>query len=358
MPAPTLQDYFDIGRAEAISRRPDLTFDEGDISEFYEAAAAAMADHLTGYTASRVRATFLDGAKGNDLTTLADDHWNIQRLDAVSSTGVLTFTRATDAVGAGSIPAGTAVATQPDPQGNSVQFVTDNTLTFGATDLTLTMTGTAVVVGVGGNVAIAKITRVVGSLFDPSITVNNTARFAGGAEVEEDDALRERVRNFPATVRRGTLAALEYGATSVAGVATAVATETSPPDGTVNVYVTDGSGSSSPTMVANVAAELENWRAAGILVNVLGGALITQDITLALSVRAGIKVPSLVSQIQAAVVARVAKLRIGETLTHSMIKQAVLNVDPDILDCSVTTPAGSAVPAANEIIRAGAVAVS
>jgi len=111
-------------------------------------------------------------------------------------------------------------------------------------------------------------------------------------------------------------------------------------------------------MVAAVVAELENWRAAGIVVNVSGGSLVSQDVTITLPVRPGVVVAALLANIQAAVVARLAKLRIGETLSRDMIKQAVLNVDPGITAVAVTLPGADVMPGASQVIRAGAVTVS
>ncbi len=355
--APTLQDYFDAGKAEAIDRRPDLTFDEGDISEFYMYASSAMADHLTGYVAGRIKATYLDGAIGDDLSTLGDDHWNIQRNDAVAATGVLTFSRVNHTAGGGTIPAGTTVSTVADALGKTVQFTTDSDLVFGATDEILTVNATASDTGLTGNTDVNKIVLIVPQLFDPIITVNNVDRFAGGTEQEADENYRERIRQYPSTIRRGTLAALEYGALTIAGVATAVADD-SANDGAVAVYITDSSGSSSPTLVAAVATELVNWRAAGIAVNVSGGELVAQDVAVTLTVRAGINTTTLVTLIQSAVTARLKKLRIGEICAVAIIKQAVMNVSTDIVNCVVTLPVGDVQPSANQIIRAGSVTVS
>lgn len=348
--APTYQDYFVAGRGEAANRRPDLTFDEGDIAEFDMAAGAAMADHLTGYTSQRVRATFLDGAFNDDLTDLADDRYNIQRQIAVPAAGVTTWTRSGGLL-AGTVPFGTVVATSKDNAGNEVQYVTDNDTGWAAAQASQDVAVTAVIAGVSGNAGIGKVNRVVTTgLFD-TFTVTNAARMAGGADAELDAALRDRCRNFTQTLRRGTLAALEFGAKEVAGIATAVAVE--PGDGTVNVYVADASGNSSPTMVTDAAAEGENWRCAGTIVNYYGGVLYPlTGIDIALTVRAGVNIAALVQDIKKAIVARVAKLKGGEACSPDLIKAAAMSVDPDgILAVAVNSPAATVVPTPDQIIR-------
>lgn len=356
---PSFQDYFDIGVAEAELDRPDLSFDTGDISEMEVAAAAAIADHQTGYLIDRLRATFLDTAEGDDLTTLADDHWGVTRNAAVAATGAVQFSRATDSAGAGSIPEGTEVATAADATGTDVRYVTDDAVTVGASALGPFSVGiTASLTGTGGNVAADTIIRITTTgLFDSSFTVTNSSPTAGGTAEEADVDLRERVRGFPATVRRGTLAALEYGAKTVAGVSQATAIEDG--FGNVTIYVTDVDGNSSGAMEDAVELELENWRAAGIVTNVSGGSLYDDgnggghtNITVALVVRAGVDTQAIASAVKSAIAGAVNKLKIGDTLYTSNIQAAARSVDPDnILEVTVTLPAVSIAPAANEIIR-------
>src|SRR5262245_35445662 len=109
----------------------------------YMGGGAAMADLLTGWAAGRMRALYLDGARGIDLDIYADDHYGIQRPKAVRAVGEVTFTRATASAGSGTIPAGFVVATQRDSQGKELRFVTDVPVVLGAADLARTVTATA-----------------------------------------------------------------------------------------------------------------------------------------------------------------------------------------------------------------------
>jgi hypothetical protein len=351
--APSWQDLYNEAKTELLARRPDLNVFDGDISDMLMAAISAVGDRLIGYTAQRVKATFLDGAVGDDLTTLAADHWNINRQEAVQAIGTVTFSRASAGAGAGVVAAGTVVATIRDAFGNDVQFTTDNDVNFTIAALgPLSTTVTAVVAGLSGNVAAGAVNRVVSTLFDSSITVTNAAVTVGGAEEESDEDLRARVRNFSTTLRRGTLAALEYGALQVETVAQATAVEDED-TGMVTVYVTDASGASNAAMVADVMAELEDWRAAGSLVNVTGGQLYELNpIEIVLTVRSGVDTAAIAADVKSAIVARVARLKIGETCRREIIQQAALNVDPDnITGCTVTLPAADVEPDANEVVR-------
>jgi len=349
-PAPSWQDLYDLAKAELVLRRPDLQVLPGDISDMLMAAIAAVADRAVGFASERTRATFLDGARGADLTKLADDHWNIDRILAVKSIGSVSFTRSTT-VTSGTIFAGTVVATERDSLGNEVQFTTNSDLFFNVGVAgPLSANITAVVAGKAGNVPSGKIIRIITNLFD-TFTVTNSAATIGGAEEETDDQLRQRVRDFNTTLRRGTMAALEYGAKVVTTVKNATAVEGS--TGLVTVYVTDADGNSNAGMVADVTAELENWRCAGSLVLVTGGALYTLNpIQITLAVRTGIDTAEIAADVKSAIVERINRLRIGETCSRSIIQQAALNVDLDnIIGCTVVLPAADVVPSANQIIR-------
>jgi uncharacterized phage protein gp47/JayE len=351
------ENYYDLGKAEMLIRRPDLFLNEGDTADFLVAAGAAMADKNDQYANELAAKTYLDTAEGDDLTTLADDHWGIQRQEAVQATTVLTFSRPTVGGGGGTIDAGTTVATDKDENGDDVRFTTDADIVFGS-DLSKTGDATAVDGGTDGNVGASTIINIIDALFDPTITVNNASQAVGGAEEESDPDLRERVRLYPSTLRRGTLAALEYGAASVPGVWVATATE-DPDTGITTVYVTDASGNSNAQMVSDVEAELENWRCAGSVVVVLGGSKLEQAITVVLTVAAGVDVAALEADIQSAIEERVNKLGVGETLYITMITTAVQNVRIDeILDVTVSLPAADVVPSASQVIRAGTITVS
>ncbi len=349
--APSLEDLYNDARAEGVIRRPDLTVNEGDIADMLFAAIAAVGDRLVGYQAELTRATFIDGARGSDLTRLASDHWNITRVDAIEAVGSVALTRTSGGI-AGDIPAGTVVATERDALGVTVEFVTDALVHFNAAQNgPLTVDVTAVVGGLAGNVQVSKIIRVVTTLFDV-FTVTNAAPTLGGAEEESDDELRERIRTFSTTLRRGTLSALEYGALQVPQVknANAVEDDTS---GLCTVYVTDFNGASNAAMVADVLTELDNWRAAGSVISVTGGSLYELNpISITLAVRTGIDTATIASDVKLAIVARIAKLKIGETCSRSIIQQAALNVDVDnIIGCTVVLPAADVVPTSQQIIR-------
>jgi hypothetical protein len=375
MAAPSFDDLMTIGKAEAILKRPSLGVRIGDISEMLISAAAAMADRLIGWFASRIAATYLDGATGDDLTQLAADHWAIQRRAATQAVSTVTFNRASATATTQSFPIGTIVATQRDSQGNDIQFTTLQAASWGpSVNGSVTVNIQAVVPGTIGNLSGASlITRIVSTPpAGGTYTITASAQPAGGSEDETDTELRDRVRLYPSTLRRGTIGALEYGAKSTSSISIAKASAVQDTTGLVTVYVSDASGNSTGitkvvgplttddgTMTAKVAVELYNWACAGALVNVSGGAIQTVNITVAIAVKLGVDITQLITNIQNSVSARVGRLNIGETLYLSEIINAVKAVDPDnIVNVTVVSPVVDTVPTTpGNIIRPGTVTV-
>ncbi len=128
--------------------------------------------------------------------------------------------------------------------------------------------------------------------------------------------------------------------------------------GVVTVYIADASGGSNPSLVALVAAELENWRAAGSLVLVTGGVTQLVDVTVALVVAEG-QATDYTAQVQAAITAEILLLGAGATLYVSRLESACISVDRNnILDAQVSLPAANVVPTnAFNLLRVGAITI-
>lgn len=354
MSAPAPLDVVEQARAEMLTRRPDLDALPGDISELILFESAAAADFVLFYAMQRFSKTFLDGAQGDDLTVLVEDRYGITRHPATSAVGSVTFTAVSGPV-SGSIPAGTQVATVPDATGAFQVYTTDSPLSF-VSETSKSVSVTAVSPGSAGNVGPATITRSLDTLFD-DFTVTNPDRLAGGNEAESDDELRARAKRFFRDQQRGTTRALVTGALQVPQVRRASVFEDS--GGLVTVFVGDDEGNASAEVLFLVETELENWRAAGTVVNVSGSTPFLQNVVLTLTVRAGTAITPLINTVTTAVTNAINRLQPGETLYRSLIQSVALAVDDEnIVDVVVTTPAANVQPASNQIIRAGTVSVS
>jgi len=365
--APSFQDLVDQGEVEITTARPDLTLNDGDVVEADLHAAAAMSDAVIRYASLTFRETFIDGAEGEALTTLVNDHLNVQRKEASAARVTMAFTRTSGGSG-GTIDASSVVGTAFDSTGKQIRYTTDaDYIVAAAANGPFDIPCTAEVVGVEGNADAATITHVITTLFDSTFTVTNAARAAGGNDEETDEELRQRAKAFYSTLRRGTAAALEYGALQVASVRVATVSENTT-TGIVTVLVGDGDGNSTVEMIEEVETELENWRAAGVVVTVTGASQSTVDAVITLtSVRAGFDITEAAPIIVDSVIARGKKQHPGQTLTLDTIIAAVIApFSDDIFGMTIvltvdgtpqTTPA-DVVPASTKTIRFGTVAVS
>lgn len=365
---PSFEDLVAQGQAELLARRPELIVYDGSIVQADLHASAAMADANERMSALRFRNTFLDGARGDDLTVLVNDRYNLQRQEATSAVVGVEFTRLTTAT-AGVIPTGTQVATEFGPDGSRVVYTTDADISVSIGQAgPFSVNATASTPGVAGNVAVGKVIKIVDSLFD-TFTVTNPAMAAGGNAEEGDDALRARARVFFQTLRRGTLAALEFGALTVPSVRISKASEEAL-TGLVTLAVSDETGASNAQMVSDVEAIIDEWRCAGVIVNVIGGVALIVDITVQVRARLGFDVSAIASDLAAAATARINRLKVGETLYMDMVTLALLGQYPDeLLDAVYTSVSAGGVayinpddikgvvPMAGSVIRAGTITV-
>ena len=364
--APSFADLVAIGEAELRTKRPELLVLDGDITEANTHSAASMADTVIRYGAQAFKNTFIDGSDGDDLTTLVDDHYNIQRQEATAAAATVLFTRTSGGVG-GTILAGTTIATEFDANGETIEFTTDSNLVFASgANGPSSVAATATAAGKITNVATAAIARVIDQPAFDTFTVTNPARSAGGNDQETDTELRDHVRTHFQTLRRGTLSALEQGAREVPAVRVATASEDA--TGLVTLYVADSDGNSSIKMISDVETEMVDWKAAGTTLTVLGGDKSEIDMTIEITnFRTGFSVVGNASEIETIVASRIDKLKVAETLyLDSIIVAAISPYADDIYNITITAISKDGVAqsiadlaaGSNEIFRSGTITVT
>lgn len=334
----------------AIDRKPGSTLN------VLFAGAAAMTEEVERRAMAKLAALTLAGANGPELDALAAErtYGIVTRFGASPSAVPVRLQRPSGAaLPAGSIAAGTLLSA------GAVQFALDEDVTFLLGQLgPIETTATATSAGAATDVkAVAVNTFVDASkLFDPRIAVTNPEPSAGGADAEDDDSLRARIRAFPNAVRRGTLAAIEFGATLVPGVTKAVAVEvldlSGLQTGLVLLYVADANGQANAALVNKVRLALREWRAGGIPVRVVGAVPTFIDVALAIGFLDGYATPGVQAQARAVVVDAVNRLAPNEPLLRSTIIAALRTIPGVVvLDSSIVAPIGDLFPAAGQVFR-------
>ncbi len=277
---PTRADLFDIGASEIFGRslnRPpgqrlsaDEVFTEGSDINIVTAGAAAMGDEALNFLCGRIAALFLDSAEGEDLDRLVQDRFSptIRRKEATPAVVTLEYTRVNGALPNISEGIGKKLRTANGTEFELQQVMSMASGSTGPINVVAQATGA----GTAGNVATATITQFVDAPSDVNLVVTNPDVAAGGADVETDASLRARARDFFRTARRGTLAAIEFGALTVQGVAQATALEVldaGRPTGVVQLSIADANGQANEVLADSVELALLEFRAAGIIVDVL-----------------------------------------------------------------------------------------
>lgn len=351
MALPNAEELEQTAVGAALRVRPDLAMERDDVPRMHLTGGVAVGDRLAGIMAQETRAFFIDDADLTRLKLRAAEK-GVPWRDAEKATGIVTITRPST-IAEQTVLAGSVIETDPDENGDTQSAVVDSPLVLAIGVASGSISVTAGSAGTGGNVAAATSWR---HSLGTGWTVVNSEALAGGNAEETAEALRERVRVKSLADQLGTSDALVYHALTVAGVRFASVVEDSL--GHSKVYVADENGASNSLMVAAVTTKLQRVAARGTSWEVLGGSLLTQNVAVTITARAGTDTLALVSRIQAAVEARVNKLASGESLTADIIKQAVFNVSDAILTVTVTLPAVTLVPLGSQLIRCGSVSVS
>ncbi len=340
---PSFGDLYEVGKAAGLLRTSKLN--EKSFSPGYLMDVVAGLSAMLGEEAARIALelhlrTFFGTAAGDDLDALAADHFSLSRQAGAAAIGEIRFSRPTATYGALLIEAGATLETS-----DGTRFITTSDALL--TGLQIDVDARAEETGEAGNVDADTIDILVTSLADSTVTATNPEEMAGGRAAETDAEFRQRIIEWFQTLRKGTPAALEAGAKGVSGVVAATTDESSYPP---TVYIADVTGSANTSLEVAVAAELVNWRAAGIQTNVTGATVVYQDVAVTLTFAAGYDTSAVRDQVRTAIVAAVNALDIGETLYRSTIVAAARSIQ-GVLDAVVTDPAGDVVPAANQLLR-------
>lgn len=243
----TYDEIYELQKAVVRTRSGvNFPFYEGDVlRSLLEASSLLDADQYI-QVARLPAETDLDSAVGERLDDLAVERGTGGRVSATTATLTGHFQRITGTVGAIALGIGTVVLLPATTTESEVVFTTNvaTTIPDGSTN-SATLGATAVTLGTRGN-GIAAGTNL--TLQSP---VPNVLRFVvdtasgGGRNRETDEELRERIRNLPAGLARGTNTAISAVLVGVAVSASVIRFARVIEDfvaGLTTVYLDDGSG--------------------------------------------------------------------------------------------------------------------
>lgn len=360
MDLPSRLDLYALARAfvqqTATRIDPSVVDVAGSDLNIIVGSGSVVADAVSKQIAYQTNRLFLDGAENEDLDRYVWDRYQITRNGAYGALVTVRIYRDSNAAGAGKVPSGTQLISL-----SGSVYATTQDATFGALDVSTTVFAQAVQAGKATQVGANMIQRFQrpSDLFDPSLKVNNDAAAAGGEDAEDDETLRNRVRNFWITASKGTLGAIAFGAMQVPGVVSATCIEsldpnTAAPARIVLLFIADSSGVASQALAAQVDTALSNWRAAGIDVIIYTSIPQIVPIQLALTFIANVDTVGLTNNIRAAVVAYVNSLPVNAPLTLPDLGAVLSRFRGQGLitsASSIVVPAGDVVPTLGSTLR-------
>lgn len=334
----TFTELYNLGRAEIQNRGPQWTdFNEGSFLDSSNGGASTLADEISRLMVSLFAELFFGTAEGAALDRLAFDRLNLLRNGASNALATLTWTRSDP--GTYTIPIGTTFSATID---NDVfEFVSTAAVVVQAADVTVNVPVTAAESGPDHNVPAAAIDTLVDTVTgETGATVTNALAAAGGAAQESDEEFRSRIQGFFFSVRRATVGALRFAALSVAGVNIATVVEDFAAN-IVYIYVGDPTATGNDALVSLVAEEIENWRAAGIQVQVLASVAENTALTFDIVVAAGSDLAQIASDIREAVEAFGITVGAGQRVYTTALECAAFDANQLVQSAQITSPTGS-----------------
>lgn len=348
MTLPTARDFTTVvgGMLQMVQGlAPEITdYTEGGVARSLIEAVAIEQQQLDYQLYEAIVEAILTGTYKN---------FSFARLSATPASGSVTVTR-TVTTGTLIIPAGTLFSVP----GSDRTYVSTGEVSLG-----VGVASRAVPVraeGVGRRTNTPANTIVVSGISD--IMVTNTLPFLNGVDEETDSERIERFRLFILSLSRGTRDAIlaaargvellaEDGTVTERVTAALVREPGQDPDGRlglVEVYVDNGSGTSSSALLAEVKRVLQGyretngtsvmgWVAAGIEVRTFGVLSTPLVVTVSAKLTLGVDVPLTLTAVQAAITDYLVSLSVFAPAIVAEIIAAAMSVT-GVVDCVVNAP--------------------
>ena len=310
------QEFFDLYKDEVQSQNGELTdFSDGSLHDTIAGALSTGLNELSELTITEFKKTFFDTANGievtgniDDLNNLAVDHFGdrFKRPPSVGSTGTVKFDRPNTDAGDATILLGSIVKTEKDANGDEIRFKTDAEIIMIGTTINAETTAVDPTQGSKTNVEPGTIIVVESALTDPSITVTNVAKFAGGDDEQEDAEYRETIRALIESLAGATKAAVSGALLAVPGISFVSLIETilsviefdiganDIKAGAIffripfpEAFIADENGASSPGLIALADTALELVRSCGVKIVVQGAVAVVVAWDASITLNAG-----------------------------------------------------------------------
>jgi len=287
--------------------------------------------------------------------------FGMEKEEEQHATGEVQYSR-TGTSGEITIPVDSIVSTE-----DGLRFKTTEvgTIANGNTDSNL-IDVKAISAGKYSNVLADTIT-VMESPIPGAETVTNPSEATGGLDEESDTQYMERFFQYIEGLGVCNNSGIKAMAKSIEGVRSASIVEHFPPEASYNftLYVEDGYGNATDTMIANVEEKLlgdgtegnEGLKAAGINARVLAPTKVTQAITVEITPD-GVLSESLIQyNVEKAITDYIESLELGADIVRGMLVRHIMSAN-GVVDIDLTLPAANVVISEAQIASLGVITIT
>jgi hypothetical protein len=360
-------------------------FAVGSVLRAFAEAYAGVALWLQGMILKVLQVTRLATSQGIDVDSWTADYMPgapsgqilstgqaSPRLPASAATGLVTFSRITAGANAIVIPVGAQLQTSDGSQQftvyanpkNSAYSSILNGYVLPANTNAIDVSAQANTPGSAGNVVAGFISQLQSSV--PGIDTVSNSPFINGKDAETDAALKARFVQYIASLREGTEGAVTFAVSSLQqGMQIAIHEQADPNQATdygmVTVFIDDGSGAPSGTLVTAANNAVAAVRAAGVRIGVYGASPLLANVSMTVVSQAGLSHPTVVGNVQNALGSFINGLGLEATLPITQlaaVAYGVAGVQEVQNGFTVNASTADLVPGWGQSIKAGTIAVS
>lgn len=327
----------------------------------------ARTDRLTDYSVGSAIRTMYEAVsvqleefyfamKQNTLYAIEEsvyDAFGFSRREAVAASGYVTVYFKEELPSSYEIPAGTVFSTGPAYNYRTYASSEDIYAPAGSTAVLVPVE--CQTAGEVGNVPVGAIDTVVTSstIIDH---VGNTVSITNGVNEETSQERKERFRHYIRTLARGTRDAVLYGCLEVDGVAGAYVDDSY--IGYVRVYAHDAAGELQDELRKAILANEENYRAAGIEVQVLPIVKKTVDLDITVMIEDGYDTTTYADLIKSIIWDSLENYTVSQGYYNATIIHTIMDAYDDVV-VNIDINSGKDVKVdKNELIRPGKISVA
>ncbi|AZV37896.1 hypothetical protein CFR75_08625 [Komagataeibacter xylinus] len=290
---------------------------------------------------------------GTDADSFVQD-FGLTRLPGTAATGTVTFTSfspasqsATVAVGATVRTASSLVFTVVQDETNAAWSTSAGAYVRPAGTASITVPVECASTGVTGNVAAGAIC-LLGTAISGIDTVTNASALTNGSDGETDAALRTRFVSYINSRSKATVSAIENAVTDVSAdliyqVLENVDTSGAFLPGNVVVFVDDGSGDVSDSVIDAVYAAVDDVRPAAVSIQVVRPNVVRPPVTMTVTVSNTGDLTTVQATISTNIATYLNSLAIGASASYSRLIQIAYAASTSVTNVTDVTLSGGTV---------------